>query len=143
MARGDSMPSPHGSRRTYWPPCSCSGSRTGTDGRAAACPDSWLTRHEYRERISDERRVTHPVTGLVTRVRRSSRRNPLRLYRRIRDSQLLEVRLVSRRIVIVFPHLRTVPRHDVAIQPDRRLVRRTNERGILALRRLDGPEEVP
>ena len=42
-----------------------------------------------------------------------------RLHRRILDPQLLEVRLVLRRIVVVLPHLRPVVRHDVLVQPDR------------------------
>src|SRR6476620_2364421 len=59
------------------------------------------------------------------------------LHRRIGDAELLEIRAVLLRVVLVLPHLGAVLLHDVRVQPDGRLVGRREEGVILGRLRLD------
>src|SRR4051794_36922270 len=53
-----------------------------------------------------------------------------RSYRRILDPELVEIRLVLRRIEVVLLHLGPVLRHDLLVEPDGRLVFRANQRDV-------------
>jgi len=71
----------------------------------------------------------HPICGLHCR--------------RVRDAQLFEVRLVLGRVVVVLLHLRAVLLHPFLVQPDCRLILRTDERHVLRRLGLDVLEVVP
>src|SRR4051812_11419727 len=47
--------------------------------------------------------------------------------RGVLDAELLEIRLVLGRVVVVFAHLGTVPVHNLLVQPDRGLVLGTHQ----------------
>src|SRR5258706_16394584 len=55
--------------------------------------------------------------------------------RRILDPELLQVILVLRPIVVVLLHRRPVLRHDLLVQPDRRLVFGPNQRNLFRVLR--------
>src|SRR3954447_5556818 len=63
--------------------------------------------------------------------------------RRVLDAELFEIVLVLGRIVVVLPHLRPVLLHPFLVQPDRRLIFRTDERHVLRVLRLDIAEVIP
>src|SRR5678815_1217206 len=56
-----------------------------------------------------------------------------RRYGRVRDPELLQIRRVLRRIVVVLPHLVAEPRHLLRIQPNGGLITRRHERLVLDL----------
>src|SRR2546428_13817315 len=63
--------------------------------------------------------------------------------RRIGDPQLLEIRVVARRIVVVLPHLGPVLLHRPRVQLDRGPVLGTHQRLVLHGLRLDAPAILP
>src|SRR5262245_24110229 len=61
---------------------------------------------------------------------------------RIHDPELLQIRVVLRGIVIELSHLVAILRHLLGVEPNRRLVRRRDERAVLDRLRLHVHEVI-
>src|SRR5262249_9048642 len=132
----------------------CSGSCARRSGRADAWCSSSTGRRIRRSRSAPSTRCRSPKRRWkskprASRSQRSTNRSPVstfsssRSHGRVRDAELLEVRLVLRRIEVILLHLVAVPVDDLLVQIDRRLILVGDERDVLLVLRLHVAEVVP
>src|SRR5213075_1790768 len=80
---------------------------------------------------------------LMPEYGRGSLRRRRRAHYWILDTELVQVRLVPRRVVVILLHFGPELRHGLLIEPDCRLVLRADERDVLRVLRLHVLEVVP